>query len=745
MSPKYADIIIDISHEAIDRAFQYEVPDFLREELKIGMQVKIPFGKGNAVRKGYVVGFSNEASYDPEKLKQIIEIENNSVKMEGELISLAAWMKENYGSTMYQSLKTVMPVKEKVKRIEKKTIHLLLNQEALLEVEAAYEKRRSKAKLRLLRELMEEPYLPYELVSQKLHISAATLNGMVADKTIEILKEQVYREPFAGKHEITSPITLNQEQQKCIDIFTEDYKKGNANTYLLYGVTGSGKTEVYMEMIDQVVKSGKQAIVLIPEISLTYQTVKRFLRRFHRVTIMNSKLSKGERYDQFLRAKNGEVDIVIGPRSALFMPFANLGLIIMDEEHESSYKNEYPPKYHARELAIWRAAQAGASVVLGSATPSVESYTNAMLGKYKLLKLTNRAVNSAKLPQVQVVDLREELKQGNRSIFSISLQKAMEEALAKGEQIMLFMNRRGYESFVSCRSCGKVVKCPHCDVSLTKHKNNKLICHYCGHEERNPSLCPFCSSKFIAGFHTGTEKIEEEVKKMFPNAVTLRMDMDTTKTKGGHEEILSKFENGDADILVGTQMIVKGHDFKKVTLVGIIAADLSLYSNDYRASERTFDLLTQAAGRAGRGEMPGTVIIQTYNPEHYSVVAASRQNYEEFYQQEIAYRRILKYPPVYQMLVVFITSKWEETAYKASNEIAEFAKENNQEREYYIVGASDATLSKINDIYRRVVYMKHLEYNKLVEMKNKIEEWEETKDWNEKVTIQFDFNPMGIY
>ena len=398
---------------------------------------------------------------------------------------------------------------------------------------------------------------------------------------------------------------------------------------------------LYMELIAHMLAQGKQAIVLIPEIALTFQTVMRFYNRFgDRVSIMNSRLSPGERFDQFERAKNGDVDIMIGPRSALFTPFSKLGLIIIDEEHESSYKSETLPRYHARETAIERARMCGASVVLGSATPSVESYYKAKTGEYELLELKHRVAEKP-LPKVEVVDLREELKAGNRSILSVQLQELMEDRLKKGQQMMLFINRRGFNSFVSCRACGEAIKCPRCDVALTYHQQTiqaqrQLVCHYCGYTTAMPKQCPSCKSNMIAGFGTGTEKVEEEIKKLFPAIKTLRMDRDTTMRKDAGARILKQFAEGKADMLIGTQMIVKGHDYSNVTLVGVILADLSLYANDYRAGERTFDLLTQAAGRAGRGEKEGAVVIQTYQPEHYAIAAAASQDYKAFYEMEMA-------------------------------------------------------------------------------------------------------------
>lgn len=743
MLKTYADIIIDISHEAIDRAFQYEVPTSLCNDITAGMEVLVPFGNGNKLRKGYVVSIGHEPKWDESKIKQISSINDQSIMIESQLIKLAAYIKENYGSTMINALKTVLPIKDKIKRVEKKYVKLNIESEDIDKVIKRFTKSNSKAKLRLLKELIEENIIPYDLVTGKLNISKSTLDAMIKDEVIEILSEQVYRMPADYGVEKDHNYIFTSEQQVILEEFNRDYDAGIRKTYLLHGVTGSGKTLVYIETIRKVISEGKQAIVLIPEIALTYQMVKRFRKAFgDRITIINSKQSKGEKYDQFLRVKNSEVDVVIGPRSALFAPFNNLGLIVIDEEHESSYKSDSPPKYHARQVAIMRSNMCGASVILGSATPSVESYYKAMNGEYRLWTMKNRT-GEAKLSTVSIVDLREELRRGNKSIISEDLKTLIANRLIKKEQTMLFINKRGYEGFISCRSCGQVIKCPHCDVSLTYHNNNRLTCHYCGYTIPMVKTCPQCGSPYIGGFGTGTEKVEETIKKMFPEAKVLRMDGDTTRLKGGLEKILSQFENGEADILVGTQMIVKGHDFSRVSLVGVLAADLSLHSNDYMANERTFDLLTQAAGRAGRGSIEGYVVIQTYLPDHYAVTLSAKQDYESFYKQEMEYRKMLKYPPVYNMLVILMTSKKEDELITASIDLTNYTKKLYDK--LYVIGPSEATIGKINDIYRRVVYIKDIDYNRLVDIKNHIDEFIENNDMYKRVTIHFDFNPMNIY
>ena len=527
-------------------------------------------------------------------------------------------------------------------------------------------------------------------------------------------------------------------RQKAVTQFCTQYDAGERKPWLLYGVTGSGKTLCYIEMIQHVTAQGKQAIVLIPEIALTFQTVQRFYRRFgSQVSVLHSRMSKGERYDQFLRAMRGEISIMIGPRSALFTPFTNLGLIIMDEEHEGAYKSEQAPRYHARETAVHIAKMCGAGVVFGSATPSVEAFYRAKKNEYTLLELPRRA--SGTLPAVYTVDLREELKCGNRSVFSRRLQELIQRRLAAKEQIILFLNKRGYAGFVSCRMCGHVLKCPHCDISLTEHKNGKMVCHYCGYEQPRVTRCPVCGSKYISGFRAGTQQIEEAVKKMYPQARVLRMDMDTTAGKEGHEKILAAFSAQEADILVGTQMIVKGHDFPNVTLVGVLAADMSLYAGDYRAAERTFELLTQAAGRAGRGKRAGEVVIQTYTPQHYSIAAAAAQNYEQFYEEEIAFRSIMDYPPVCNMLMVTLSSKNEDQLLAACTFLKEVIPEWKKEQ-VRITGPVAAGVYKRNDYYNQVVYLKATAYEKLTACKDRLEMLCRENTLFRSIGLQFDFN-----
>ncbi len=737
----YANVIVDISIDKLDKTFQYRIPEELEGKIEVGVQVDIPFGRRTLT--GYVVELTDRPEYDETKLKPVMGIHKGSVPIESQLIALAAWMRKNYGSTMNQALKAVLPIRRKTKEIEKRRITLLCSKEEAVRTLALYEEKHYTAKARLLRELAKQQTgLDYTYAVGTLRLTAATIRSMEKEGILAVTSSTRYRNPVSHMKQREYQLILNENQRQVTEAVIEDLREGKTDTYLLKGVTGSGKTEVYMELIAHMIAEGKQAIVLIPEIALTYQTVMRFYNRFgDRVSIMNSRLSQGERYDQYERAKAGDIDIMIGPRSALFAPFPRLGLIIIDEEHENSYKSETAPCYHARNVAIQRGKMCHAAVVLGSATPSVDSFYQAELGNYHLLELKER-VHKKPLPDCEIVDMRQELKLGNRSILSERLQELMEERLKKHEQIMLFLNRRGISAFISCRSCGNVIKCPHCDVSLSQHGGGRLVCHYCGYEERMPKVCPSCGSKYLGGFKAGTQKIEMLVQKRFPQARILRMDYDTTRTKDSYENILRDFSNHEADILIGTQMIVKGHDFPEVTLVGVLAADLSLHVADFHASERTFQLLTQAVGRAGRGTKPGQAVIQTYDPEHFAVQAAANQDYEAFYRQEIAYRKLMHYPPVWNLLVVSCAGADEEETGRAAGMIANRLK-TMIPSEILLVGPADASIAKINDIYRKVIYMKGEDYQALVSIKDALETFLRENKVFSHVTIQFNFNPTS--
>lgn len=751
----YADVIVDISVEALDRAFQYQIPMELENEVVLGSCVRVPFGKGNRKIQGFVIRVSDKPDVPIARMKRIESVEKNRMFIENQLLSLAGFIRENYGGTMNEALKTVLPVKRKIKSVEKHWLNFAVTRIQAEEFLQTCLERHYKAKARLVAGLLEQGCMTQSEAVKRYKVSAAVVNGLKKQGILCITSEKKVRNPISNQRNTDFNLfgagtkKLNSEQQWILDEFCVDYETGIRRTYLLHGVTGSGKTEVYLAMAEQVLTEGKQVIVLIPEIALTKQTVVRFQSRFGNVvSILNSRMSQGERSDQYERAAQGEIRIVVGPRSALFVPFEHLGLIIIDEEHEPSYKSESTPKYHTREVAIERARLAGASVVLGSATPSLESYDRAEKGEYKKLVLERRA-GTGTMPLVHIVDLREELKERNYSIFSRRLQEAVKERLEKKEQVMLFLNRRGFAGFVSCRNCGNVVKCPHCDISYKVHKNKSgkvdtLTCHYCGNTVLMPERCPECGSPHIAGFGIGTEQLESMAGKMFPEARVLRMDADTTMGKDGHEQILSQFREGRADLLIGTQMIVKGHDFPNVTLVGVMAADLSLFAGDYRSSERTFQLLMQAGGRAGRGKKAGEVIIQTYQPEHHCIQAAAAHDYRQFYEKEMAYRNMLHYPPVYSMAAVLFLSKDEAIAARTAEEVAEYMKGQMLDC-VFVIGPARASVSKINDWYRFVFYLKSKNYESLVQCKAELERYIDVRQIRYKCGVQFDMDPVNCY
>lgn len=744
----YADVIVDISAESLDHTYQYLIPERIEDKIKSGVPVVIPFGSRTI--SGYVVELSDKPKIEPGRIKPLTGIASKANTIDGRMIALAWWMKEQFGSTMNAALKTVIPISRKVEAVVIRTIYPKADREVIVSAYAEAQRRKYVARERFLKELLETGQLDYNLTIRKLNISNTVIKKSEADGLITVCSETAYRNPFSNidRSGYIKP-ELNPEQAEIAKSIKSDLSQGIRNDYLLFGVTGSGKTEVYMDIIDEVISKGKQVIMLIPEIALTYQTVKRFYMRFgERISVMNSKLSSGERYDQYLRAKRGETDIVIGPRSALFTPFERLGLIIIDEEHEGSYRSETAPCYNAREVALKRAEDEGASVILGSATPSVEAFTMAEAGRIKRFTLKTRA-GGAHMPTVHIVDMREELRCQNRSMFSIELKRLITEKLKKKEQVMIFLNRRGYSGTVSCRSCGHVMKCPHCDVSLTYHNDGRLVCHYCGYSQMKTDLCPECGSPYIGTFGLGTEKVEEKLQKEWPDARILRMDADTTSSKDSYEEILSAFANEEADILVGTQMIVKGHDFHKVTLVGILMADMSLFAPDFRCGERTYQIITQASGRAGRGELDGDVVIQTYNPEHYCITTAARADYESFYREEFAYRKLMNYPPARCLMSVMLMSKKEEEAAELIEKLKNSAQEyiNGRLKEKNIgqgsasirlVGPVDGSPAKLRDYYRKQIYLKSNDYGILVDVKNELTQT--SQDFDGDVIIQYNFN-----
>ena len=738
----YAEVVVGLSVNKLDKTFCYRIPgNFGDVKNLIGTEVIVPFGKGNRETKAFIVEIKEETDVDEYLIKDVLRKSENSVKMESKLIELAYWLKSNYGGTVNEALRSVLQVPKQVERIKARTVALLADKEVAREKLKEFVRKKYTAKARVLENAIEGDFSYEEMIEAK-KASYATFNSLVKDGLIEIKEELLYRKPVKVNGKNIFKPGLNEEQKKAATKVISDYNSGVMGKYLLFGITGSGKTEVYMDIMEEVIKSGRQVIFLIPEIALSFQMVERLSARFgERISIMNSRMSQGEKYDQYLRAKSGDIDIIVGPRSALFTPFNNLGLIIVDEEHEASYKSSKTPRYHAREVAIYRAETEKAVVILGSATPSLEAVKLSTEKKLEVLMLTARPAGAIP-PEIEVADLREELKKGNKSIISTRLSELIKDRLAKKEQTILFINRRGYAGFVSCRSCGEAVKCPHCDVTLTFHKPDRLICHYCGYEERMSCKCPKCDSPYIGTFGLGTEKVEEIVKKDFPMARVLRMDGDTTTGKHGHENILERFKNGEADILIGTQMIVKGHDFHKVTLVGILAADLSLFVGDFRAAETTYELLVQAAGRAGRGKYKGKVIIQTYNPEHYVIRSVQNGNYKEFYTKEIKYRKLAEYPPETHLLGIILLAAKPEEVNKGGEMIYDFLSKNNKNY-FYINSPVWAAIPKIRDIYRKIVYLKSVDRNELVIAKNLVEKYVKDNSGFSRIGLQFDFEPYG--
>lgn len=682
----YADIIVDITSEQVNRPFTYIIPEHLEKVLFVGVEVIIPFGKSNKEKKGYIINIKDETNIDKSILKEIISINEKSTSANVRLIKLAAWIAQEYGSTTISALKAVLPVKQKIK---KRTIK---------------------------EENTEKPKQDDNLDNYE-------------------------------KGELVSEIALNEEQQTVFSEIKNNIEKNIRKDYLIHGITGSGKTHIYIVLMKYIVSQKKQGILLIPEIALTHQTVTRFKRYFgERVGFINSRLSGGEKYEIYKKAESGEIDIIIGPRSALFMPFDNLGLIIIDEEHELSYKSEKSPCYHAREVALHMGKTENVSVVLGSATPSVTSYyyaTNSdVLYKLELHELNNRA-NNLGLADVKIIDMREELKNGNKEMLSEPLEEAIEDALNQNEQVMLFLNRRGYFGLVSCRSCGHIIKCDHCEVAMSYHKNREMVCHYCGHKKPFPQNCPECGSPYIGTFKVGTEQLEEYLSKKFKAAKILRMDKDTTRTKKSFEKILNDFKNKKADILIGTQMIIKGHDFPNVTVAAAICADMSLGSGGFTAGERTFDMLTQLAGRAGRGEKEGKVFIQTYNPDNYAIKASKSQDYKEFYKEEIFYRSLVGYPPTSHMLKITLQGKDSEKLNIAMKYIFLQSKRFEEKYDVKIIGPSDPYISKIKDKYRKVLYCKNDNYDILIKLRKYLEAYYNVNKGFKNMYIGFDHDPVG--
>ena len=733
-----AQVILSTIHAEIDRIFDYEIPFTLIDKVSLGMRVKVPFGAKNSRIEGYVVGIKENADIPMGKVKYIAEVMDEFPVFSAKDISLAYWMREKYYTTLTQCLQTIMPQGMNLKNSEKL---LFLNKKGD-ELEEIKKKMRLKEKstMQLLAiefiELYGENTASY--IQKALKISPSPLNTLIKHEILGQRVAKKRKELNYSNYEKKTALNLTEEQ---LNAFNTVMDKGEP--VLIHGVTGSGKTEIYLQAIEKIIAEGKQAIVLVPEISLTPQLFQRFFSRFEdKVALSHSRMSAGERHEVWQRAKNKEISVVIGARSAIFMPFDNLGIIVIDEEHENTYKSDTTPKYDAREVAEYKAKQHEAIMIYGSATPSLKTYYRGEMGEIRIVKLNKRA-KGQDMPEVKVVDMREELVRGNRTIFSDALCEAIQKRLQAKEQVMLFINRRGFSTFVSCRKCGEVITCDRCNVSYTYHSSDSnLMCHYCGSKREMPTVCPTCSSKYIKFFGAGTQKVEEETRKMFPNAKVLRMDMDTTTKKQGHKNILDSFGRGDADILIGTQMIAKGHDFPNVTLVGIIAADLSLNMGDYRCGENTYQLITQVSGRAGRDKKKGEVVIQTYAPENYIIQLAANGNYDEFYLKEIQERKLMKYPPFENLFTVLIMGKNERDVIEQINCLKDIMVKNNTN--FSILGPTPAVISKIKDEYRWRIFVKGEDEDELRSFVIKTIETLKKDHKKRNILINITMNPQSI-
>ena len=661
---EYAKVIVDISQEKLDKTFEYRIPPYLTQRITVGMQVYIPFGSRRIT--GYVVELSDEAEYDEDKLKNIAGIVTDSVPIESHLIALAGWMREHYGGTMNQALKMVLPIKEKKKAVEHKRVRLALHPVEAKNQLGAYERRHSTARARLLRALLEEEELDWDLVTHKLGVSGSVIRAMEESGVVKVIRETQYRNPVSHLTSRGYGLTLNDEQQEAVDAVWSDYEKGIRSTYLIKGVTGSGKTQVYLRLIAHALETGKSAIVLVPEIGLTPQVLRQFAAQFgDLVAVLHSALSAGERCDSFKKIKTGRARVVIGTRSAVFAPVRDLGVIIIDEEQDGAYKSEQSPRYHARDVAKYRAVQADALLVLGSATPSVETYYGAKQGKYPVFRLTERFLGAG-LPEVLISDMRGQTRAGRSGVIGADLERELLDTLDRGRQAILFLNRRGNSRVIGCAMCGWVPECPHCSTNMTYHSaSGRAMCHYCGASIKITGTCPVCGGEELFTEIPGTQRVEQELNERFPDARVLRMDADTMNTKGAHEKLFSAFARGEADILLGTQMVTKGLDFENVTLVGVLDADQSLYAQDYRARERTFSLITQVVGRAGRRFDTGRAVIQTYSPTHPVILTAARQDYEKFYESEMETREALRCPPVCTFTVLTAAGEVEQQVLKS--------------------------------------------------------------------------------
>lgn len=725
----YVSVLTQIGVKAVDQTFSYHVPKLLENNIKIGVRVRIPFG--NMILDGFVLGISDNSSYDNSKIKDIINVIDEEPVLNKEMLLLGKYMSDNLLASLSSCYQVMLPkaLKAEVKsNIKIKYDRYLHRIKSIEEIDRYIDNCKYESQINLLCKLKEGDILITKMSS--------SINTIIKYGFASIIYEECKRYKYDGISNYKR-VNLTDKQRLVSDTIISSF--GKSDTFLLYGVTGSGKTEVYMDVIEKAINNGKSAIMLVPEIGLTPQIVGKFISRFGNViSVLHSKLSDSERYDEYRKITNGESKIVIGTRSAIFVPFNNIGVIIIDEEHTSSYKQDNNPRYSAINVAEWRSKYHNCPLVLGSATPSLESFAKAGNHVYKLLSLTERAGGSV-LPIVNIVDMKEEVKKGN-FILSDMLKNKISEVLDRGEQAIILLNRRGYSSTISCRECGYVYKCPNCDITYTYHKSsNNLKCHYCGYSMVLPNKCSICGSDNLKDYGLGTEKLEETLNSLY-KARIVRMDVDTTSKKGQHQKIIDDFGEHKYDILIGTQMIAKGLDFPLVTLVGVVSIDSSLTSPDYRASENTFQLLSQVSGRAGRSESKGEVIIQTFNPDHYAITLAKNHDYIDFYKEEMKIRKILKYSPYYYMVLVSITSKDYELGFKEANKIGSYIR-NNINKDSIVLGPTMANMFKVNNIYHYQIIIKYRKDDSLMKVLKFIIDMQVR---NNKIDVSIDFNPSRI-
>ena len=725
----YVSVLTQIGVKAVDQTFFYHVPKLLENNIKIGVRVRIPFG--NMILDGFVLGISDNSSYDNSKIKDIINVIDEEPVLNKEMLLLGKYMSDNLLTSLSSCYQVMLPkaLKAEVKsNIKIKYDRYLHRIKSIEEIDRYIDNCKYESQINLLCKLKEGDILITKMSS--------SINTIIKYGFASIIYEECKRYKYDGISNYKR-VNLTDKQRLVSDTIISSF--GKSDTFLLYGVTGSGKTEVYMDVIEKAINNGKSAIMLVPEIGLTPQIVGKFISRFGNViSVLHSKLSDSERYDEYRKITDGEAKIVIGTRSAIFVPFNNIGVIIIDEEHTSSYKQDNNPRYSAINVAEWRSKYHNCPLVLGSATPSLESFAKAGNHVYKLLSLTERAGGSV-LPNVNIVDMKEEVKKGN-FILSDMLKNKIGEVLDRGEQAIILLNRRGYSSTISCKECGYVYKCPNCDITYTYHKSsNNLKCHYCGYSMVLPNKCSICGGDNLKDYGLGTEKLEETLNSLY-KARIVRMDVDTTSKKGQHQKIIDDFGEHKYDILIGTQMIAKGLDFPLVTLVGVVSIDSSLTSPDYRASENTFQLLSQVSGRAGRSENKGEVIVQTFNPDHYAITLAKNHDYIDFYKEEMKIRKMLKYSPYYYMVLVSITSKDYELGFKEANKIGSYIR-NNINKDSIVLGPTMANMFKVNNIYHYQIIIKYRKDDSLMKVLKFIIDMQVK---NNKIDVSIDFNPSRI-